>query len=289
MNPAAPPRVESTLEILDIATNARRVVFRAATHIEAPNWSRDGKFFVFNSEGRLYRLGRDGGEPVRIDTWPLHRLNNDHGLSPGGSLIAVSDQSTADGLSRIHVLHIDGRVPRLITEEAPSYWHGWSPDGLTLAYVAARGGGKDLNIYTVPAAGGAERRLTDAPGLDDGPDYSPDGQFIYFNSMRSGNMKLWRMRADGGAPEQLTFEDDTRDWFPHPSPDGKWIVFLSFGVDVQVRDHPANKNVTLRLMPASGGAPQTIASLFGGQGTMNVPSWSPDGKQFAFVSYRLAG
>ena len=289
INPAAPPRVESTLEILDIATNARRVVFRAATYIEAPNWSRDGKFFVFNSEGRLYRLGRDGGEPVRIDTWPLHRLNNDHGLSPGGSLIAVSDQSTADGLSRIHVLHIDGRVPRLITEEAPSYWHGWSPDGLTLAYVAARGGGKDLNIYTVPATGGTERRLTDAPGLDDGPDYSPDGQFIYFNSMRSGNMKLWRMRADGGAPEQLTFEDDTRDWFPHPSPDGKWIVFLSFGADVQVRDHPANKNVTLRLMPASGGAPQTIASLFGGQGTMNVPSWSPDGKQFAFVSYRLAG
>jgi Tol biopolymer transport system component len=280
--------VESTLEILDIATNARHAVYRTADHIEAPNWSRDGKYFVFNRGGLLYRLGRDGGEPVCIDTGPLARLNNDHGISPGGTLLAVSDQSQPDGKSRISVLHIGGGTPRLVTEEGPSYWHGWSPDGLQLAYVAARES-SDLNIYTVPAAGGAERRLTCAPGLDDGPDYSPDGQHIYFNSMRSGNMKLWRMRADGGAPEQLTFEDDTRDWFPHPSPDGKWIVFVSFGADVPVRDHPANKNVTLRLMPASGGAPQVIARVFGGQGTMNVPSWSPDGKQFAFVSYRLVG
>jgi Tol biopolymer transport system component len=244
---------------------------------------------VFNSQGLLYRLGRGGGEPVRIDTGPLNRLNNDHGISPGGSLIAVSDQSQPDGKSRISVVHMDGRAPRLVTEEGPSYWHGWSPDGMTLAYVAARGGARDLNIYAVPAAGGPERRLTFAAGLDDGPDYSPDGAHIYFNSMRSGNMKLWRMRADGGEQEQITFEDDTRDWFAHPSPDGKWIVFVSFGTDVAVGDHPPNKNVTLRLMPASGGAPQVIARLFGGQGTINVPSWSPDGKQFAFVSYRLVG
>jgi Tol biopolymer transport system component len=280
--------VESTLEILDIATNARHVVYRTADHIEAPNWSRDGKYFLFNSQGLLYRIARDGGAPVLIDTGSLNRLNNDHGISPGGTLLAVSDQSQPDGKSRISVLHAGGGAPRLVTEEAPSYWHGWSPDGLQLAYVATRGGG-DLNIYTVPAAGGVERRLTFAPGLDDGPDYSPDGRTIYFNSMRSGNMKLWRMRADGGAPEQLTFEDDTRDWFPHPSPDGKWIVFVSFAAEVAVGDHPANKNVTLRLMPASGGAPREIARLFGGQGTMNVPSWSPDGRQFAFVSYRLAG
>jgi len=278
--------VVSTLDILEVASGQRRTVYRAATHFEAPNWSRDGKYFLINSEGRLYRIAREGGEAERIDTWPLHKLNNDHGLSPGGSLIAVSDQSDADGLSRIHVLHSDGRAPQLITEEAPSYWHSWSPDGLTLAYVAARGG-SDLGIYTVPATGGTERRLTDGPGLDDGPDYSADGQFIYFNSLRSGNMKLWRMRADGSEQEQVTFENGTRDWFPHPSPDGKWIVFLSFGTDVAVGDHPANKNVELRLMPASGGAPQTIAKLFGGQGTINVPSWSPDGKQFAFVSYRV--
>jgi len=279
--------IESTLETFDIASGARRMVFRAPYHFEAPNWSRDGKYFLFNSEGRLYRIGRGGGgEPERIDTWPLYKLNNDHGLSPGGSLIAVSDQSDPDGQSRIHVLHSDGRSARLAIEKAPSYWHSWSPDGLTLAYVAARGGG-DLGIYTAPAAGGAERRLTHGPGLDDGPDYSADGQFIYFNSMRSGNMKLWRMRADGSAPEQLTFEDETRDWFPHPSPDGRWIVFVSFGSDVAVADHPPGKNVMLRLMRAAGGAARTIAKLFGGQGTINVPSWSPDGKEFAFVSYRV--
>ncbi len=278
--------LESTLEIFHLATGTRQVVYRTRGHFEAPNWSRDGMHFLINSEGLLYRLSRDGGEPVRVDTWPLNRLNNDHGLSPNGRLIAISDKSDPDGKSRIHVLPADGGAIHLVTPDGPSYWHGWSPDGQTLAYVAARGGSRDLNIYTCPAEGGAEKRLTTAAGLDDGPDYSPDGRYIYFNSMRSGNMKLWRMRADGGAQEQVTIEDDTRDWFPHPSPDGRWIVFVSFGTDVPVRDHPPNKQVTLRLMPADGGAPRVIATLFGWQGTLNVPSWSPDGKRFAFVSYR---
>ncbi|MDE2493868.1 MAG: TolB family protein [Alphaproteobacteria bacterium] len=283
------PKIESTLEVFHLDAGTREVVHRAARHFEAPNWSRDGKHFLINSEGLLYRLDRDGGEPLRLDTGSLDRLNNDHGLSPDGRLIAVSDKSGPDGKSRIHVLPARGGAARLVTSEGPSYWHGWSPDGRTLAYVAARGGSRDLNIYRCPAEGGAEKRLTAAAGLDDGPDYSCDGRYIYFNSMRSGNMKLWRMHADGSAQEQVTFEDDTRDWFPHPSPDGKWIVFVSFGADVPVRDHPPNKNVTLRLMPAEGGAPCIVANLFGGQGTLNVPSWSPDGKCFAFVGYRLRG
>ncbi|MDE2163210.1 MAG: TolB family protein [Alphaproteobacteria bacterium] len=281
--------VESSLEVFHLATGTREIVCRLRRHFEAPNWSRDGKHFLINSEGLLYRLNRRGGEPVRLDTGPLDALNNDHGLSPDGRLIVVSDKSDPDGKSRIHVLPADGGTPRLVTPEGPSYWHGWSPDGKMLAYVAARGGSRDLNIYACAADGGAETRLTAAAGLDDGPDYSPDGRYIYFNSMRSGNMKLWRMHADGSGQEQVTFEDDTRDWFPHPSPDGQWIVFVSFGTDVPVRDHPPNKQVTLRLMPAAGGAPQVIAKLFGGQGTLNVPSWSPDGKRFAFVSYRLLG
>jgi TolB protein len=280
------PKIESTLETMDLASGERRVVHRTDDHIEAPNWSRDGGHFLFNSQGLLYRLPRDGGTPVRIDTGPLNRLNNDHGWSPDGTLIAVSDNS-GDGNSRISVLPAVGGTPRLVTAEGPSYWHGWSPDGKTLAYVAARGGSRILNIYAAPAEGGAERRLTDTPALDDGPDYSPDGRFIYFNSARSGNMKIWRMQADGNDPEQLTNEDSTRDWFPHPSPDGRWIVFVSFGTDVAVSDHPPNKEVTLRVMRSSGGAPRVLARLFGGQGTLNVPSWSPDSRRFAFVSYRL--
>jgi TolB protein len=280
-------KIESTLEIMDLASGARRAVYRTNGRIEAPNWSRDGSHFLFNGGGLLYRLPKDGGAPEKIDTGPLVGLNNDHGYSPDGGTIALSDKSDPDGTSRISLLRAKGGRPLLVTPEGPSYWHGWSPDGKTLAYVAARGGSRILNIYTCPVAGGPERRLTDTPVLDDGPDYSPDGRYIYFNSMRSGNMKLWRMRSDGEDPEQLTFEDDTRDWFPHPSPDGRWVVFISFGADVAAGDHPPDKNVTLRVMPTIGGAPRVIARLCGGQGTLNVPSWSPDGRQFAFVGYRL--
>lgn len=279
--------VESTLEVMYVGSGTRRVIYRTKDHIEAPNWSRDGDHFLFNSAGKLYRLPFAGGTPVQIDTGTLNHLNNDHGLSPDGKWIAVSDKTDPDGKSRISILPAEGGTPRLVTAAGPSYWHGWSPDGKTLAYVASRDAQRVLNLWACPVDGGPEIQLTGNSPLDDGPDYTPDGRFIYFNSSRSGNMKLWRIRADGSEPEQVTFEDDTRDWFPHPSPDGKWIVFISFGTDVAVGDHPPNKDVTLRLMPASGGAPKVIANLFGGQGTLNVPSWSPDGKAFALVSYRL--
>jgi len=277
---------ESVLEVMDLGSRTRKTVYRTAQHIEAPNWTPNGAHLVFNGEGLLYRLPVNGGVPVKIDTGPLNKLNNDHGISPDGKQIVVSDKSAPDGFSRLWILPAGGGKPRAVIDQAPSWWHGWSPDGTTLAYVAARGN-RTLNLWCCPAAGGSETRLTEGDWMDDGPDYSADGRFIWFNSTRSGNMKLWRMHADGSDPVQMTFEDDTRDWFPHPSPDGKWVVFLSFGTDVAVKDHPANKNVTLRLMPADGGAPQPIASLFGGQGTINVPSWSPDGAKFAFVSYAL--
>lgn len=278
--------LECSLEVMEIATGKRRVIYRTGRPIEAPNWSRSGAHLIFNSEGLLYRLPVNGGVPTKIDTGALARLNNDHGLSPDGKWIAVSDKSAADGLSRISILPSEGGQPRLVTPNGPSYWHGWSPDGKTLAYVAARGD-RILNLWACPAAGGEETRLTDGDWMDDGPDYSPDGRFIFFNSTRTGNMKLWRIDAGGANPVQLTFDDDTRDWFPHPSPDGKWIVYAAFGTDVAARDHPPNRNVTLRLIPMEGGTPRVLAALFGGQGTINVPSWSPDASAFAFVSYRL--
>ena len=196
---------------------------------------------------------------------------------------SVARNETGNSKSRIHLLPAGGGAPRLVTPLSPSFWHGWSPDGKTLAYCAERQGNYD--IYTIPAAGGAERRLTDAKGLDDGPDYSPDGRHIFFNSVRSGRMQVWRMNADGTEPQQWT-NDGLNDWFPHPSPDGKLLAFVSFAPEVE--GHPANQDVQLRIMPAAGGPVRTIAKLFGGQGTMNVPSWSPDSRQLAFVSYRLA-
>lgn len=284
-NPPAPteePVLESTLETIAIASTDRRVIYHTRGHIEAPNWSLDGSYMLYNSGGLLYKIPATGGTPEQIDTGFANRLNNDHGISPDGTEIVISDQSQEDGQSLIYVLPIEGGTPRRVTALGPSYWHGWSPDGQTLAYVGLRN--DEYDIYTIPVEGGEETRLTTAEGLDDGPDYTPDGQYIYFNSVRTGTMQIYRMKADGTDVSPLT-DDALNDWFPHPSPDGQWIVFLSYEPDVE--GHPANQDVMLRLMPADGGEARVIAKLFGGQGTINVPSWSPDSEHVAFVSYRL--
>lgn len=281
--PPQPARWISTLETVAIASKDRRVTWWTRQLIEAPNWSRDGAHLYFNGGGRLYRIQHDGtgGEPTVLDTGFATRLNNDHGISPDGTQLVISDQSQGDRKSRLYILPIAGGVPRLILDAAPSYWHGWSPDGTTLAYCAERNG--EYDVYTIPVTGGAEKRLTQAKGLDDGPDYSPDGKTIYFNSDRTGRMQLWQMNADGSNQRPLT-QDDYNNWFPHPSPDGKWIVFLSYGPEVQ--GHPPNKDVQLRLLSLSDGRIEVLAKLFGGQGTLNVPSWSPDSRKLAFVSYQ---
>lgn len=274
--------VESTLETIDVSSGVRTIVRRAKEHFEAPNWSRDGKTLYYNGDGRIYTIPVAGGTPTLVNTGFAVKCNNDHGLSPDGQKLAVSDQSK-DGRSRIYILPSEGGQPRLITDSAPSYWHGWSPDGKTLAYCAERD--SNFDVYTISVDGGKETRLTDAPGLDDGPEYTPDGKYIYFNSVRTGQMKIWRMKADGSEQTQITPNDEYGDWFAHPSPDGKWIVFVSYNKSVE--GHPANKDVVIRIMSTTGGEPKILASLFGGQGTMNVPSWSPDSKRIAFVSYRL--
>ena len=187
--------VESTLETVAIASKERRVIYHTKDHIEAPNWSRDGKYFLFNSAGRIYRLPVTGGEPQLVNTGFATRCNNDHGLSPDGAQLAISDQSQEQRRSLIYVVPVAGGIPRRVTQLAPSYWHGWSPDGKTLAYCAERNG--QFDVYTIPVGGGEEKQLTTAAGLDDGPDYSPDGQYIYFNSDRTGTMHIWRMKPDG--------------------------------------------------------------------------------------------
>jgi Tol biopolymer transport system component/regulation of enolase protein 1 (concanavalin A-like superfamily) len=277
----AQPVLESTLETVAVASSDRSVVYRARVHFEAPNWSRDGKFFLFNGNGRIYKLPVTGGTPELLDTGGQIHCNNDHGLSPDGTQLAISDQ-TKDGKSRIYILPVSGGTPRLVTPPAPSYWHGWSPDGKTLAYCAERNG--QFDIYTMPVAGGEETRLTTAPGSHDGPDYSPEGEYIYFNSDRTGRMQIWRMMLDGSEQEQIT-SDDYCNWFAHPSPNGRWMVFLSYAKDV--KGHPANKDVMIRLMSLPDKKIQVLTKLFGGQGTINVPSWSPDSRKVAFVSYQL--
>lgn len=280
-------KVSSTLEIIDVESGQRSVVKQFPYRIEAPNWTPDGQWLVYNSGGRLYKISpQSPGQPEEISTGFATRCNNDHVLSADGRLIALSHGTKEDGKSRVYTVSIEGGTPRLITPLGPSYLHGCSPDGTTLAYCAERNG--NFDVYTIPAEGGVETRLTTAEGLDDGPEYSPCGRYIWFNSVRTGLMQVWRMKANGSEQTQVTFDNTRNSWFPHVSPDGKKVLYIAYRKgDVSPGDHPANKHVELRLMDTEGTAPRTLVELFGGQGTLNVNSWAPDSRRVAFVSYRI--
>ena len=285
--PFRPPDrgVSSLLEILNVDTGKRTVLREFPDTIEAPNWTRDGRFLVYNSRGRIFRYEIDRDEVSEIYTGFAIECNNDHVLAPDGGSIAVSHRTVEDGLSRIYILPLAGGEPVLITPMAPSFLHGWSPDSKTLIYTGERNGQWD--IYSIPAAGGQEKQLTNNPALDDGSEYSPDGKYIWFNSARSGLMQIWRMESDGAGQTRMSF-DEFNNWFPHVSPDGKRVVCLAYQKDeVEPDKHPPNKQVQLRLMAAAGGDFRVLGELFGGQGTMNVNSWAADNQHIAYVSYKL--
>lgn len=268
-------RDQSILQTCDVETGRIETLAEFDYLIEAPNWSPDGRFLFYNSKGGICRFSLETGESQTVETGFAQNCNNDHVLSPDGKSIAISHGTHEDGQSRIYTVPLAGGVPRLITPLAPSYLHGWSPDGTTLAYCAQRAG--EFDIYTIPAEGGREIRLTHAPGLNDGPEYDSAGEYIWFNSVRAGLMQAFRMRADGSEQVQMTFEEEWNIWFPHISPDRQWVVMLAY----------RKGDVELKLMPAAGGPLKTLVSLFGGQGTINVNSWAPDSRRFAFVSYKI--
>jgi len=273
------------LELMDISTGIRKVIYTTSGHIEAPNWSKDGKYLIYNSEGLLYKFPLDSKTPQKINTGDVVNSNNDHGLSFDGKMLAISSATKLpDGRSgsMVYTVPVGGGIPKAITKDVPSYWHGWSPDGKTLVYCAERNG--DYNVWGIPSTGGKEFQLTTAKGLDDGPEYTPDGKYIYFNSVRSGMMKIWRMKPDRSDQEQVSF-GIYNDWFAHISPDGKQMVYVSYPADVPANSHPHNKRVLLQIQPTNSPEAKVLAYIYGGQGTMNVPSWSPDGKMIAFVSF----
>ncbi|OQP88309.1 hypothetical protein BTR14_02395 [Rhizobium rhizosphaerae] len=274
--------MRSSVEIHDVDSGETQVVFQTDRLIEAPNFTPDGSALIVNGDGRLYRLPLAGGGLEAIDTGFAVTCNNDHGLSPDGAWLAISDK-TEHGKSCIYILPSAGGTPRQVTTNLPSYWHGWSPDGQRVAYCGIRD--QMFDIYTIGIDGGPEMRLTHGEGRNDGPDYSHDGAWIYFNSSRSGRMQIWRVRSDGSAVERIT-DSPYGDWFPHPSPSGRHLLVLSY--DGDVFDHPRDLSVRLRLMRPDGSDARELFPLFGGQGTMNVPNWSPDGRRFAFVRYSAA-
>ncbi len=276
-----PEGTSSELVILNVKSGEQKTILKEIRHFEAPNWSRDGKFLLINSGGFLEKIDLNGNKLGRIQPDKISRANNDHGISFDGKLLVIS-KSDQDFGSRIYTVPLAGGEPKLITPDHPSYWHGISPDGKTLVYCAER---NDLwDIYSIPTAGGTEKRLTDAEGLDDGPEYSYDGNWIYFNSNRTGRMQAYRMKPDGTGAEQLT-NDSLDNWFPHPSPDNKSAVIISYLKD-QKGSHPFGKDVKLRLLDVETKEIKDLTEVFyGGQGTINVHSWSPDGEWIAFVRY----
>jgi TolB protein len=277
--------IGSRMEIINVLDGKRKVIHESTTRFEAPNWMPDGEKLLFNEGGSLFTIPVDGGSVEKLNTGFANRNNNDHVISFDGKMLAISHhrEGLPGGGSTVYTLPLSGGTPKLVTEKTPSYLHGWSPNGKDLVFVGQRDG-KNYDIYKISVNGGEEMNLTHNDGYHvDGCEYSPDGKYIYYNSSQTGTMQLWRMKPDGSAKEQITF-DEFNDWFPHISPDGKWIAFISFPTTINPNDHPSNKRVMLRLMPASGGAPRVIAYLYGGQGTINVPSWSPDSKRIAFVS-----
>jgi Tol biopolymer transport system component len=281
--------IGSQLELLDVQTGHRQIIHSSRVPFEAPNWTPDGAALIFNTSGsdpetrgRLYRFDLARRHATLIDTAFANRSNNDHVLSVDGKMLGISDQSTGAGHSTVFTLPTTGGVPKRITPLTPSYLHSWSPDGKFLLYTGGRDG--EFDIYKIASDGsGKEIRLTTAKALDDGPEYTRDGGTIYFNSTRTGKMQIWRMKFDGTQQERVT-NDEYNNWFPHLSPDGKQFVMISYVDEIPPAEHPYYKRVYLRLMPIGGGTPKVIAYVYGGQGTINVPSWSPDGRFIAFVS-----
>jgi TolB protein len=271
------------METMNVFDGKRKVIYEKDGRFEAPNWMPDGKELLFNMDGSLFTIPVEGGKIEKLNTGFANRINNDHCISFDGKMLGISNHNGTG--SSVYVLPLEGGTPKEITSATPSYLHGWSPNNKDLIYVAQRNGIPIYNIYKKSMKGGNEIALTNNKSGEhvDGCEYSPDGKYIYYNGSQSGTMQIWRMKTDGSNKEQLTF-DQYNDWFPHISPDGKWMVFISFEPDIEFNSHPSYKRVMLRLMPVDGGAPKVIATLYGGQGTINVNSWSPDSKHISFVS-----
>jgi Tol biopolymer transport system component len=287
--------LRSRVFIFDLRDGSSHLVYTADSIWEAPNWSPDGKYLLLNSGGAIYKfvLQQDGtAEPQKLLIPVEYDCNNDKAISPDGTRLAFSATHSPSEDSQVFLANADGSDIKRMTLASPSYFHGWSPDGSTLAFVAQRNGSGQFDIYSMPASGGPERRLTSNIHHDDGPDYSPDGKWIYINSNRSGKESIWRLPAKGAGPDdkraKMVVDDGLEDWFPHMSPDGRKMVYVGYPAGTATHD-PRTVHIVLKLVTINrdnvASSQKVLVNAIGGQGTMNVNSWSPDSTRFAYVTY----
>lgn len=288
-------RVRSRISIFDLRDGSTKVVYSADAVWEAPSWSPDGKYLIANSGGAIYRLPLQADStatPVKIALGDQYRCNNDKAVSPDGKLLGFSATVAPVKGSNVYLADADGSNVRQMTTQTPSYFHGWSPDSKTMAFVAQRNGSGQFDIYSIPTGGGPERQLVADTHHDDGPDYSPDGKWIYINSDRSGEESVWRFPASGAGPNDRKAEkvlsDGAEDWFPHLSPDGKQLVYIAYPAGTPTHNSRL-LHVEVKLASIHGDTVEKttrlLTSFTGGQGSLNVSSWAPDSQRFAFVSY----
>jgi len=289
--------LRSHLFVYDLRDGTSRLIYSADSIWEAPNWSPDGTYLIANSGGSIYKLTlkQDGiAEPQKLAIPANFQCNNDKAISPNGKKIAFSATVPPGKGSQVFVADADGSNVKLMTSESPSYFHGWSPDNKTLAFVAQRNGSGQYDIYGIPAEGGAEKQLTSNIHQDDGPDYSPDGKWIYINSDRSGKESVWRLPAEGAGPNdakaEMVVSDGLEDWFPHISPDGTKMVYIGYPAGTPTHN-PRNVQIEIKLVAINHGtvaaSQKMLVKAIGGQGTMNVNSWAPDSMRFAYVIYEV--
>jgi Tol biopolymer transport system component len=292
-----PQHLRSRVYVYDLRDGSSHLVYTTDSIWEAPSWSPDGKYLISNSGGHIYKLvllPNDTVKPQKLTIPAAYDCNNDKGISPNGEKLAFSATVAPNQDSQVFLADADGRHIKLMTADTPSYFHGWSPDNKTLAFVAQRNGSGQFDIYSEPASGGAEKRLTTNLHHDDGPDYSPDGKWIYINSDRSGKEAIWRFPADGAGPNdakaEMVVSDSLEDWFPHISPDGSKMVYIAYPSGTPGHD-PRTVHIAIKLVAIDhdnvASTQKVLVKGIGGQGTMNVNSWAPDSMRFAYVTYQI--
>lgn len=259
-------KIERSLYLYDMHTRKSTLLIRENRHFKAPNWAPNRIYLLLNSNGKIEKYSLKGEALGTIYTGELSKNNNDHGISFDGNILFFSS-----GQNKIKT-------------HSSSYWRGVSPDGETIVYCAERNGNYD--VYKMSANGGEEIRPTTAEGLDDGPEYSPDGRYIYFNSFQTGKMQIWRMFTDDTHKEQMTF-DNYSNWFAHIAPHNQNAVPISYTED-QDQQHPFGKQLKLSLLDLATKELSDLTPIFYDEpGTLNIPSWNLQWTQFLYVTYAL--